>query len=99
MDAFVDSAAVDSFKWDGSAKDFDHVLAPCPVSFLLFFGPIVYIQCHRYWSSRYQFTVQVDIIFHKEYHHIQNRITSISLQCKSQLTTLTRQSTKLNHSK
>eukprot|EP00978_Attheya_sp_CCMP212_P043631 scaffold287891_cov54-Attheya_sp.AAC.1 len=77
--ASIDSVAVEIAEDAGSSKDFDRVLAPRPVSF--FFGPIVSTQeCHRYWSSSNQFTVLIEIVFHKEDHHIQNRITSISLQ-------------------
>ena len=83
MDAYIDAAAVNSAKGAYYAKDFDRVLAPRPVIFLFSFGPIVSTQCHRYRSSRYKFTVQVKISFHKEYHRIQNHTSSISLQSKS----------------
>eukprot|EP00978_Attheya_sp_CCMP212_P015286 scaffold39404_cov36-Attheya_sp.AAC.3 len=78
--ASVDSAVVKISEGAGSSKDFARVLAPCPVSFLFFFGHIVFIQCHQYWSSSYQFTVLIKIAFHKEGRRIQNRVTSISLQ-------------------
>eukprot|EP00978_Attheya_sp_CCMP212_P046612 scaffold401836_cov35-Attheya_sp.AAC.1 len=38
--ASVDSAVVKIAEGAGSSKDFAHVLSPCPVSFLFFFGPI-----------------------------------------------------------
>ena len=60
---------------------------------------ILSTQCHRYRSGSYQFTVLIEIAFHKEGRRIQNRVTSISLQSRSQWMTLTRQSTKLNKSK
>eukprot|EP00978_Attheya_sp_CCMP212_P035716 scaffold157172_cov66-Attheya_sp.AAC.2 len=85
VDASVDATAVDSAKGPDSAADFARVLAPRLVRLCFLFPPIVYThQCHQYQSSKYQFTVQVKIAFHKEDHRIQNRITSISLQSKSQ---------------
>eukprot|EP00978_Attheya_sp_CCMP212_P010142 scaffold24340_cov40-Attheya_sp.AAC.1 len=78
--ASVDSTVVEIAEGAGSSKDFARVLAPRPVSFLFFFGPIVSAQCHQYRSSSYQFTVLIEIAFHKEGRRIQNRVTSISLQ-------------------
>jgi hypothetical protein len=77
--ASEDSAAFKIAKCAGSTKDFARVLAPRPVNFLFFFGSIP-TQCHRYRSSSYQFTVLIEIAFHKEGRRIQNRVTSISLQ-------------------
>ena len=91
VDASVDASAVDIAKGDDSDEDVDYVLAPRLVRFLFFFGPIVSTQCHRYRSRRYQLTVQVNITLHKEDHCMQNWITLISLQSKSQRTTLKRQ--------
>eukprot|EP00978_Attheya_sp_CCMP212_P014716 scaffold37642_cov43-Attheya_sp.AAC.1 len=82
--ASVDSAEVKIAEGAGSSKDFAHVLAPSPSSFLFLFGPIVSTQCHRYRSSSYQLTVLIKIAFHKEGRRIQNRVTSISLQSRSQ---------------
>eukprot|EP00978_Attheya_sp_CCMP212_P033102 scaffold132128_cov32-Attheya_sp.AAC.1 len=80
MAASVDSTEVKIAEGAGSSKDFAHVLAPRPASFLFFFGPIVSTQCHQYRSSSYQFTVLIEIAFHKEGRRIQNWVTSISLQ-------------------
>eukprot|EP00978_Attheya_sp_CCMP212_P033090 scaffold132050_cov74-Attheya_sp.AAC.1 len=80
--ASVDSAEVKIAEGAGSSKV--HVLAPRPSIFLFLFGPIVSTQCHQYRSSSYQFTVLIEIAFHKEGRRIQNRVTSISLQSRSQ---------------
>jgi hypothetical protein len=83
-DSSANAVPVDTPKGVNSAEDFAPFLAPRPVRMFFLFRPIVYTQCHRYRSSKYQFTVQVKIAFHKEDHRIHNRITSISLQSKSQ---------------
>ena len=60
------SFMVDSEKGPCSAEYFAGVfpLRLVRVCFL-FFGHIVYTQCHRYRSNSYQFTVKVNIAFHK----------------------------------
>eukprot|EP00978_Attheya_sp_CCMP212_P002007 scaffold4120_cov68-Attheya_sp.AAC.2 len=82
--ASLDSTVVKIAEGAGSSKDFACVLAPHPASFLFLFGPIVSTQCHWYRSSSYQFTVLIEIAFHKEGRRIQNRVSSISLQSRSQ---------------
>ena len=74
----IDSAVIISSEGPCSAKEFAGYfpLRPVRVCFL-FFVLIIYTQCHRYQSSSYQFTVQVNITLHKEDYRI-------SLQSKFQ---------------
>ena len=66
----IDSAVVDRAEGPCSSEDFSSDFPPRPVRVcFLLFGPIVYTQCHRYWSSSYQFTFHVIIAFHKIYLH------------------------------
>ena len=66
-DACFSKGVYDSI--DAVAVVFAAVFTPCTlIVYLLFFGLIISTKCHPYYSSRYQFTIQIKIVFRKEDH-------------------------------